>query len=459
MFFKQNVILKKDFANNNGNASSDFKIIDNFDDSLENEYDAIMKDIQNMITKKSANDLLLGTIENQLFNLKIKVKDYFSGGKYKHLYISDLKNNIYFIDQNGEINTAKLSNSNSFFSLMNKDNLLNIKNIDGNKTNETIIGDNSNNIIHGLGGIDNINGNAGDDVLTVLLDRNFNHNDKNNILNNLLNNTHSKVSGGEGSDTYIVNIENINTRDSNFILSIDNFDNNESMDNLFLNDEKNIISNVYFEKIDNNLKISFINLDLNNEYIIVVNNWFSSIKNRHIQIQIGNKLTINGTILNQITDYLTKIKFEYTESQKTLNSYFPLISEIYYYFKPDDFNVINKKYTVNMKDKFLRESGNLIKLETNNYSIIDVGDLSNEVNKFDFLKSYMSKNLFKIFRIDNDLLIHHNENLTYLLLKNYYLFDNRKFKLMFNNKEIVTSNAFDKITSDLDNGSFFDISI
>ncbi|KAB8039460.1 hypothetical protein GCL60_04185 [Silvanigrella paludirubra] len=544
------IILKKDLIiDEKTNLIDSSKIIDNYDESFkknsQDNYDAIMTDLENIVTRKNGEDLLIGFYENSLFNPAIKVKDYFKNEKYQHLYISDLKGNILsskngnlfevfendkFISPEVNIDTLKMKSEHSTIDmnllfndanekpkillafsgldfgnidlsgLQNMDfgnidlsGLQNLdsgkdkvylkyeenskpknnnlkdsiqkekpkksaykfKNIIGTSGNENIIGNKNNNILHGEGGFDNINGNEGDDTISIILDKPFNINIKNDLLKSLFTNNenlfYSKLTGGEGHDNYLINTNNKKDKDEVFFTLIENSSNINKIDNLFFNDFENRISNIYFssftDSANNNkhLKIRFVESILNREYIVIIKDWFSSIDKRHLQIQVGDQITIPNTILDQITNYLVNEN----------NSQDNLLDIIRNYFTE---KTIDKNYfTINLKNN----SNNFL---NNSFNIIPSFNQFNSIN-FESLNNINGQEVLKISRIDNDIILQFNEdnknsNQIYIFVKNYYLNNNlikHNTNINVNNNNYINSKSFIEIASDLEDGSVFEI--
>jgi Ca2+-binding RTX toxin-like protein len=440
------------------------KIIDNYDESydsnLENGLDTIMTDIKNLVSKKSNSHLYFGFYENEKFIPAIQVLNYFQSDKNQHLIISDLKGNIYtatngalYIEHESTskataIDTFKVTSDNAITKIDkpifdNPENILKTKNIIGTLKNDEIHGNHDNNFISGLGGFDKIYGHDGDDTLSAILESHIpNDYSEENILEFVRNligyPTSTKLNGGKGFDTYILNFNRDlhSSFEKNFYLDIDNEDQNESMDNLYIDNSNILIQNIIFEKIKENsksdLQISFQDVLSKKYYYISLKNWFIYSRYRHMQIQIGKQITIPNTLIEQITKTIenTEERFHFNLSIKNTSS-----REII--FHENSFNEINSNFKFNHLTSF-------------NYIF--------HVNNPKLAK-------LKISHLENDLYFQLNypnsENLIFTVIKDYYPnkvnFENLTIEI--NNENLIDPKNFKNMVSELDEGSFIEISM
>ena len=401
------VVLKSDVEKNN------IKIIDN-DDPFFNlnpseNLDAIMTDIKNLFSKKEGSHLILGYIENNVFVESIKINNYFNGENYQHIYISDLKGNIFSSSQNSlysddinsnqlvPINTLKIKNE---FINMNDISSIEYKfnNIIGSDKSEKIMGNKEDNSISGNGGYDILHGKAGKDLLSIYLNKKIDNKDisKYPILN-----------GGTQSDMYLINM-NKDSENNKYFLKIENEDINEENDFILINDQSNKITSLKFDKIsekrgiENHLKMSIFD-DKNNEFIVIIDKWFDSSKYRHLEIQVGDYLTIDSTILNMIQNHFDNKENEFIE--------------------PFIFNITNSEFKT---FKILNHSFNLFNANKINdeFKEIDISDLNNPK--------------YKKVKINNDLFININ-NKSFILIKDFYLIK-KNIGLVENHLKLVKLN-------------------
>ncbi|WP_397601231.1 hypothetical protein [Silvanigrella sp.] len=384
------VVLKSDIENN------DIKIIDN-EDSLFNlnpseNLDAIMTDIKNLYSKKEGSHVILGYIENNVFVESIKINNYFNGENFQHIYVSDLKGNMFSSNNNSlysdDVNSNHLVPINTLKTNKEFINMNNVSSVDykfnnviGTDKSETIMGNNEDNSISGNGGNDILHGKGGKDLLSVYLNKKIENKDisKYPILN-----------GGAQSDLYLINMDK-DAEKNKYLLKIDNEDINEENDFIVINDLTNKISSIKFSKssekrgIANHLKMSIFD-EKNNEFIVIIDKWFDSSKYRHLEIQVGDYLTIDNTILNMIRNH-----FENKENEST---------------EPFVFNITNREFK---SFKILNYSFNLFNVNKMNDDLkeIDISDLNNPK--------------YKKEKIDNDLFINIDNNKSFILIKDFYL--------------------------------------
>lgn len=431
------------------------KVIDNYDSSFNSQtdsFDAIMTDIDNLIAKRIDNNLILGIYIDNKFIPAIKVSNYFSGEKYQHLLISDMKGNILtsksgnLFDQitlnenesenKDEIKTkidtykVKPENNNVIMADINSTN--NIKNVIGTDKSDVIKGDSKDNILYGEGGLDKIYGNQGDDTIVINFDSGSDVNQKYTLMNKLffdgnVPEINSFVNGGEGHDTYIFNLNNTSKENTIFFSIIENEDIHKKIDNLVINDKENSIKKIKFYKFTDlkykkkHLKIELIDNSLNNSYVILVKNWFEEQKNQHLQIQLGENFSLSDGILNQITNILNgKEKVDFTvdlDSDK---------SEIYV----NTYNVIN----------YARTSDTI------------------KFNRLNKEKSESSKVTLKFGRINNDLYIHFLEgriNYSYISIKDFFYWREvvrEEFQVKIDDEIVMSNEKFDLLTDELMDG-------
>ena len=438
------------------------KIIDNYDDSYdsntENGLDTIMTDIKNLVTRKSNSHLYIGFYENEKFIPAIQVSNYFQSEKNQHLIISDIKGNIY-TSKNGNlyienennleitpIDTFKITHENSIIQIDkpifgNLENILKAKNIIGTLKNDEIHGDQNNNFISGVGGFDKLYGHDGDDTLSATLashiPKDYSEENILEFFKNLLGYpTTTKLNGGKGFDTYILNFspDLYSSFENSNYLEIDNEDENESMDNLYIHNSNIKITNIIFESIKENLKsdlqISFQDVLSKKYYYINLKNWFISSKYRHLQIQIGKQITLPSTLIEQITKVIenTNERFHFNLSIK--NNYSREII-----FHKNSFNEINSNFKLN----------NLTNL---NY-IFHVND------------ARLAK--LKISHFENDLYLQLNypnsDDFIFTIIREYYPNKLNLENLMIgiNSENLIDPKNFKNMVSELDEGSFIEI--
>ncbi|WP_186647179.1 calcium-binding protein [Fluviispira vulneris] len=495
------VILKKDVAKGTEKIINNFdhRTNNNFNDY----YDAIMTDIENLSTLRDGHDLLLGVYEEDDFVKYIRIKYYFVSDKYKHIGISDLNGNVYTtlngsLDNSNSnspdylsgqnINTINLkgnypivrmdeklqysarenSNINTFKALylsgnpentnkLKKDTFnLEFKNVIGTNGNDVIFGDNQDNFINGQKGIDYLKGNDGDDTLSVLLETKKLENESQNINNVLLNYVNGQqdefiqLAGDKGHDNYILNLSNLSRVENTkpIFVEINNKDKEEKIDSLIITDTRNTISNIYFTKIssseDSNqhLKINFFDNVEEKNYVVILKNWFNHSEYQHLQIQVGNKLSIPLSIMNLVTKSLidsamTKITGNLLESEKfefSINDLFLAINQYH-------FNIFKNTYHI-IEYKALRQKENILdfKFEINN---------DPNVSKI--------KNKIKFAHLENDLVIQFEansiqENSSFIVLKDYFKsheFNSKSFIIKANDVLQVNSEDFQDLVTNL----------
>ena len=427
------------------------KIIDNYDSSFDSKseaFDVIMTDLNNLRSQKIENDLILGFYVEDNFVPAIIVRSYFASINHQHLLISDLKGNI-LTSKTGEIfdNTSENSNSkeyktsidtykmkaeNSLLNMASMDIKTSIKNIIGTQKNDNITADDKDNIIYGEGGFDSIYGNGGDDTLILNFDSSKNVSQKNILLNNLFldNNAdkfYSTVVGGSGHDSYVYNVNNKDKQNSVYISIIENEDALNKLDNLIINDNENNIKNINFTKfIDlkykkKHLKIELLDSNLNNTYIIIVKNWFEHQKNRHLQIQLGENLSIPDGVLSQITNILDGKN-------------------------GSEFNVDFDSETSDVKP--------------NSYYVMKYANLSEAIKfqRIDKTKSENGKIALKFGRINNDLYVQFLEgkvNYSYITIKDFFYWREvvkEDLQVELDDSIILSSEKLDSILEDLLDG-------
>ena len=435
------------------NVTDGVKIIDNYDEHFtENateSYDAIMTDIENMTTEKSGSDLILGFAENSHFIPAIVLKNYFLSEKHQHIHLSDLKGNI-LTTKNGSlyednyddssvinkllIDTYKMKLEDSSFSFESSALISSVKNVIGNTKSNLIKGNKNNNIIYGEGGLDKLHGMSGDDILSIHFDSGFPSNKKDYILKKLfhensLEEFSSMVSGGEGYDSYLYSFAENEINNSTYLSIISNDDEKKNLDNLVFKDKEQKIKNIVFSKfIDtkfnkNHLKIEFLDVHQNNTYIVIVKNWFESETNRHLQLQLGEYLSLSESTLQQISNVLLRKEA--------------------------------KEFTVNLQH-------NTNDLRSNTFNILNFFDIDDKL-KFEKVISNSKTLNFKIGRIENDLYIHFIEgksNFIYARIKDYFYWKDtiiQELEFEINDEIVLNSQELDKILTDLIDGEFVEV--
>lgn len=427
------------------------KIIDNYDanfDSQSDAFDVIMTDIDNLKSQKRENDLILGFYVDENFIPAIIVRSYFASLKHQHLLISDLKGNI-LTSKTGEIfdNTSENSNASEFktsvdtFKMKAENPVLNmasmdiktsIKNIIGTQKNDNIIADEKDNIIYGEGGFDSIYGNGGDDTLIMNFDLQKDASQKNILLSKLFSENsgdtfYSTVVGGNGHDSYVFNVNNKDGQNAVYISLVDNEDALNKLDNLIINDKENNIKNINFTKfIDTkykkkHLKIELLDSNLNNTYIIIVKNWFEHQKNKHLQIQLGEKISLPDGILSQITNIL---------DGKT-----------------------GSEFNVDLDS----EEG---EVAPNSYHIMNYAKLSEAIKfqRVNKAKSETGKIVLKFGRINNDLYVQFLEgkvNYSYITVKDFFYWREvvkEELQIELDDSVILSSEKLDAILDELIDG-------
>jgi hypothetical protein len=229
------LLNKKDFLNSSDNVDviniyDESKNLEPFYTSQFYEKDTILTDIGNLGLRKEGNDLWIVTQDPDLLKYEkqdrfflgykniLKIENFFKiveqnsyvapilASKEGYIYtyhhetvdeepmwLDTIMGNASFLtqDKDGEIipQINKKIDLNSFSQ--NK----NLHSIIGSPDSEVIIGNKEHNVLHGMGGNDHLQGLEGDDVLIATLD--VSQNDF--IL---------ELNGGEGQDTYLVNIVN-----------------------------------------------------------------------------------------------------------------------------------------------------------------------------------------------------------------------------------------------------------
>nr|BFD31384.1 hypothetical protein GTC16762_10020 [Pigmentibacter ruber] len=398
------VILKNDIENGN------IKTIDNFDSKFsltDNEsFDAIMTDIENIKSKKDGSNLILGYIENKTFIEAIIIKNYFNGENYQHIYISDLKGNIFSSNQNSlysdDVNLNSLVpidtlKTNKEYINMNELALINYKfnNIIGSNISEKIIGNHEDNSISGNGGNDILYGNSGKDLLSVYL---------NTKIETLTSLKYPILNGGTDSDVYVINMDK-DAEQNKYFLKIENEDINEDNDFIIINDHNKKITSVKFSKqsdqrkIENHLKISIID-DKNNEFIVLIHKWFDSSKYRHLEVQVGDYLTIDSTLLDLIR---TNIE----DNENKLSDSFV-------------FNIYNNEFKS-------------IKILNHSFNVFDSNRMDIEQKEIDF--SDLSNSKFEKIKMNNDLFLNIENNNSFVLIKDFYL-NKKNINLKLNHNSI-----------------------
>ncbi|KAB8029845.1 calcium-binding protein [Fluviispira multicolorata] len=467
------VILKKDVSN------STIKTINNFDESaagdFQNNYDAIMTDIEDLTSQKDNLDLLLGVHENNSFVEYIRIQHYFLNKKFQHIVLSDTKGNVYttlngtlYNNQKSSaeiytpnyINTINLKGKSPITKMAQKEFKdkfnLNFKNVIGTNGNDVIFGDEQNNFINGQKGLDFIKGNDGDDTLTVFLDpqeQTENVVEVNKTLNNYITGNYDefiRLEGGRDHDSYIINLPNfsyVNNAKPIFI-EINNRDKFEKIDSLIVNDSRNTFSNIYFTKISDlneknqHLKINLFDSVEEKNYIFILKNWFNNKKNQHLQIQFGDKLSIPQSILQIVTDSLKKY---------TLNKINKNLKE-------------SDTYEFTINDRYIALNQRLIEVKQNSYNVIESNILPHKENEIDFKyeiinnsHSGQNKHRIKFARFENDLIIQFEakselDNSSFTVLKNYFQSEkymNKNFKIKINSEEYINNEEFKLLNNNL----------
>ena len=432
-----------------------YKIINNFDDSANKKTDIITTDIKDLVSSKIGNDLQLGFYhENEYVSVAI-LKNYFLNENYQHIMIMDLQGNRYS-GMNGELYDSKYSEykidtinfkNNKNINLdqsPEQDTLLSsYNNVIGSQENEIIHGNASNNFIFGNGGFDKINGFHGNDSLSIEMSSNIPKDYSDAHLAESLRNLfgyyqNTELIGGTGHDNYILNFEKNESFEDEFHVSIDNYDVNKKLDNLIINDLNKEINKVKFHKItndeqySNSLLIEFKD-DRNKYYKIFIKKYFESEDYRHIQIQIGDFLTISAKDMEAIYNSMIQSNKDYhlfiTDTQK-----------------------------MDIHDS----------IHENNYYFIDTNTLNYSVEAVNFLSENLKKEkiIIKMSKFENDVLIQlkdpENTSLYSILYYKDYLinkdhFINMNFEL---NSRILMKNEDIKINLDeLKNGEIIELEI
>jgi Ca2+-binding RTX toxin-like protein len=352
--------------------------------------------------------------------------------------------NLEDLNSHLDLSTIKLHSQNQSIHLTDQNSM--VKNVIGTINNDVIIGNQFDNTIYGQGGKDNIKGNAGSDTIYLYLNSLIHQNQKNRILQNFLDtkidDEFSKISGNEDHDNYIINLQEENIKNKVSFVLINNYDDIKKLDNLIINDDNYYISSVNFSKITNSItKESFLKINMldkisNNEYIVLIENWFKSSDYRHLQIQFKNKLTLSESIMSQITEYLNTVNV-------------PLLS---------DNNT--RKYYINLD---LNIDDQLQNIELNTFNILGSFNKTNSIKfKIDNYENNNSK--LKAARFDNDLYLTFinlkTNQMSHLVIKNYFLIglmNERKLSIKINDQEILSQKEFFTAISKLDESNIFEI--
>ncbi len=316
-------------------------------------------------------------------------------------------------------------------------------NVIGSSENDIIQGNASNNFIFGNGGFDKINGFHGNDTLSIEMSTNIPKDYSETHLTESLRNLfgyyqNTELIGGTGHDNYILNFEKKESFEDEFHVSIDNYDVNQKLDNLIINDLSKGINKVLLRKVTsseqfpNSLLIEF--KDKNNKYYkIYIKKYFESENYRHIQIQIGDYLTITAKDMEAI--YKSLIQND----------------EDYHLF-------ITETHKMDIHDSIMDNHYYYVDTNTIKYSVQAVNFLSNNSKK--------EKRILKMSKFENDVLIQLQdpENISlytviyykdYLINKDHFI--NMNFEL---NSRILMKN--EDIKSNLDelkNGEIIELEI
>lgn len=482
------LILKKDMVEYKSNSRFYYgaKTIDNSMDiykkGKEIDYDIIKTDITNLSTKKRENDLVIGFDEYGAFTAIVILKNYFLNEKNQKIYISDLDGNFY-MNKNGllyseveeELNNVIITSPNlTFLSEKN-----NTKDFYGSNLDNAIIGNNKDNYINGNGGFDFISGKDGKDIISIEMTSNkkltkvdpnklYADNPHSNKFytyktNKILKEKFSVLEGGDKSDKYVLNLSH--NDEEGFGVFISNKSLDTDLDNLFINDENNEISNISFRplpkstlynkskifaklfdgtlKKHDNLFMKYNNLHLEDNtsslglyfedknkkyYSVVLADWYShNYKfNRHLQIQIGENIIVSEDTLNKLSNSMTNDKdffnikiysnnnftniIESTEnsiSYVLLNKDQLLVNEVVFKFSDRNSNEISNEIL-----KIARFDNEVIftlenKNDPSKYSSVHFKNVDDDDSNFNNLKIKINNTLF----LENDQLLKYIDSL------------------------------------------------
>ncbi|WP_397601225.1 hypothetical protein [Silvanigrella sp.] len=413
------------------------KIIDNFDESylIEKNHgvDIIKTDIKNLISKKEEYNLTLGFNQNNKFIPAIILRDYFKGEKYQHIILTDLSGNIYTningsLYQEGLIentlDVVKLDSENSLIYLDRLENLLvdTKKNIICSNKNETIYGNIFDNFIFGNGGFDKIYGNDGNDTISIEMNSYIKKLESNFEDTEIIENkNYSEINGGSGFDNYILNFNDNYILEDDYNIIIDDYDLNNNMDNLIINDLNSEVKYISFHKSNDvqfgkeMLQINFEDKN-NKNYSLFIKNWFKSENYRHLQIQIGKDITITNNLMEQITKSIEDGKnifslkiYSKTQSLKKIDSDDGSINYI------NSENSINEIEEINFKTENNFIKNKIIKISNFEEETIFKLIEKDKLNIFSFVifKNNQNNSIKKEFKIKiNDEIILNKEQLT-----------------------------------------------